>query len=79
LSYTGGPRGGTATRTVSRHQSQSQAVNKPAMTTAQRITEHAPKSLEIDRPPAVVTTPPPSAHPKFDHVKATRAAAPVKQ
>jgi hypothetical protein len=80
FSYTAGPRGGAASRTVSQHQSLSQAVNKPATTTTvQRTTVHAPKSMEVDSPAAVVKTPPPSAPPKFNHVTPTRAAAPVKQ
>jgi hypothetical protein len=81
LSYTGGPPGGAASRTMSTHQSQSlsQAVNKPATTIVQRTTEQATKPVEVDRPTPVVKTPPPSAPPKFNHVAPTRVAAPVKQ
>jgi hypothetical protein len=80
LSYTGGPPGGAGTRTASPHQSLPLAVSKPAATTAvQRPTERAPKPMEVDRPAAVVKTPPPSAPPKSVHLAPTRGAAPVKQ
>jgi hypothetical protein len=80
LSYAGRPHSVAAARTVPPHQPPSPAVNKPAMTTTvQRITEHAPNPTDVDRPAAVVKTPPPSAPAKINHVAPTRAAAPVKQ
>ena len=79
FSYTGGPRGGAATHTVSQHQLLPRAVNKPATTTTvQRPSEPAPKPTELNRPAADVKTPAPNALPKFTHVTPTRAA-PVKQ
>jgi WXXGXW repeat (2 copies)/Domain of unknown function (DUF4124) len=67
---------GAGTRTVSRRQSPSQAVNKPAATTAfQRTAEHAPKPVEVDRPAAVAKMPPPGAPPKFNHVARAPAAS----
>jgi hypothetical protein len=71
LSYAGGPRAVAVTRPPSRHQSPSQAVNKPATTTTvQRTTE---------RPVVVVKTPTPSAPARLNHVTPARAAGPVKQ
>ncbi len=56
-----------------------QVANKPATTTrVERITERAPKPIEVARPAAVVHKPPAGAAPQFHHVAATPATAPVK-
>jgi uncharacterized protein DUF4124/YXWGXW repeat-containing protein len=79
MSYSGGTPVGAAARTVSPHQSLSQAVKPATTATIERTAEHAPSPTEMDRPAAVVKTPPPSAPPKSNHVAPARSAAPVKQ
>jgi hypothetical protein len=79
--YTSGPAAGTATRTLSRHQSLAPAVSKPSTaTTVQRIPQHPPEAMDVDRPAAVLKTPPPSvAPPKVSHAAPTRAGTPVRR
>jgi hypothetical protein len=56
-----------------------QAANKPATTTrVERITERAPKPIEVAKQAAIVRTPPQRAAPQIHHVAATPATAPVK-
>ncbi len=79
VSYAGASRAGATTRTTSRHPPPAQAVNKPATpTTVQRTTRQAPTPLEVDRPAAVVRTPPASVAAKINHVTTTTRAAELK-
>jgi hypothetical protein len=78
LSYTGGPRNGDSTHTVSQPRSLARAVNRTATGRAvDRAGETTPMPTKVDRSAAIAKTPAAGASAKFTQVTPSRAA-PIK-